>query len=431
MVSSRAGIDTVARAVPADAGVAREMRRGDNGAAPSSAMISLTPPVTGPRITPTAMIRLATILSLACVLGWSIAVPVRAFETAPVANQRGVATLIGDRDSVVAGGRVRIAFRLRLAEGWHTYWQNPGEAGVPVELDPTLSAGATAGPIEWPAPEKISEGTVTTYGYSGEVILPINVALNQGIASVSGDVTAHWLACKDICVPEEATFHVDVPSGPGTPSAQAPLFQAHDQIVPRPSPWKATIAQDGTLYVRGEGLGAATVVDAWFIPDAPGEIVDGAAQLLSVRDGGFTLGLRLAHGFAIDNGLKGVLSVRDRGGMQADIALAARPGPAPGPVVPLARALIFAFLGGLILNLMPCVFPILAMKAVGFASGLARGRARAHAVAYTAGVLATFSVRGGRATGRALGGARRRAGDFSSPRPYLSPRWPGCCSPWD
>jgi DsbC/DsbD-like thiol-disulfide interchange protein/cytochrome c biogenesis protein CcdA len=320
----------------------------------------------------------------------ALAAPALAVETAPVISKRGTATLITDTDSVVRGEPIRIALRLRLADGWHTYWRNPGEAGVPIELTASLSPGATSGLIDWPTPARISEGSITTYGYSGEVILPVSVTLAPAISAISGDVTAHWLACKDICVPEEASFHIDLPAGTGGPSAQTKLFQAHDRSIPRPSPWTTTISPDGTLFVHGEGLTAASVVDAWFIPDTPGQIVDDAAQLLSVRDGGFTLGLRLATGFDPGAGLHGVLSVRDRSNSQADIVLAALAGPAPTPSVPLGRALVFAFLGGIILNLMPCVFPILAMKAVGFAAGLARGQARAHAISYTCGVMATF-----------------------------------------
>ncbi len=332
------------------------------------------------------MIRLFTLLSLSCLLS----VPALGLESAPVSTKRSVATLITDSDSVVPGGRVRIALRLRLADGWHTYWRNPGEAGVPTEIDATLSAGANSGAIEWPAPGRMTEGPVTTYGFSGEVILPFGVTLNPDVGAVSGEVTAHWLVCKDICVPEEASFPLTLEAGPGAPSAQMPLFKTHDLTVPRASPWDATIAADGTLFIRGRELRPDTVIDAWFIPDTAGQIVDDAAQLLSVRNGGFTLGLRLADGFVPAAGLHGVLSVRDRGGSQADVLLTAPQGPAPSPAVPLARALLFAFLGGLILNLMPCVFPILAMKAVGFAAGLAHGKAGAHAVSYTVGVVATF-----------------------------------------
>ncbi len=146
---------------------------------------------------------------------------------------------------------------------------------------------------------------------------------------------------------------------------------------------------DGTLFVQGPELTPATVTDAWFIPDQPNRIQDDAAQPLSVRDGGFVLALKPAAGFDASKDLGGVLSVRDRAGLQADVVLRAVPGPAPAPAMPpLGRVLVFAFLGGLILNLMPCVFPILAMKTVALADHAGRGRG--HAVAYTAGVLVTF-----------------------------------------
>ena len=85
------------------------------------------------------------------------------------------------------------------------------------------------------------------------MILPVTVSLGAGADTVTGQMTAHWLACKDICVPEEASFPINVPSGTGAPSAEAKLFEAHDQAMPRPSPWTATISADGTLFVRGDG----------------------------------------------------------------------------------------------------------------------------------------------------------------------------------
>ncbi len=109
------------------------------------------------------MIRLFTLLSLACLLS----VPALGFESAPVSTKRTVATLITDSDSVVPGGRVRIALRLRLTDGWHTYWHNPGEAGVPTEINAALSPGASVGAIDWPSPGRITEGPVTTYGFFG------------------------------------------------------------------------------------------------------------------------------------------------------------------------------------------------------------------------------------------------------------------------
>jgi thiol:disulfide interchange protein len=332
----------------------------------------------------------------------------QALESAPVSSRRAVATLVSETDAMQPGKSFRVALRLRMTDGWHTYWKNPGDAGVAPEL--TIE-GVTQSPIDWPTPRRVAEGPVMTYAYTGEVLLPVTVT------ATTGAIKAHasWLVCKDICVPEEGDFSLNLAAGtPGT-SAQAELFAAHDRAVPRPSPWTARISPDGTLFVQGPALTAATVTDAWFIPDQPGRIQDDAAQPLSVRAGGFTLALKPAKGFQVANGLSGVLSVRDRSGMQADVLVDAAPGPAPAPAMPpLGQILVFAFLGGLILNLMPCVFPILAMKAV----GLVRqgGRGQAHALSYTVGVLVTFVVLAGALlVARAAGTAAGWGFQFSSP----------------
>jgi thiol:disulfide interchange protein DsbD len=310
------------------------------------------------------------------------AVPAHALESAPVSSNRAVATLVTETDAMQPNQPFRVALRLRMADGWHTYWKNPGDAGVPPDL---TIAGVTQSAIDWPTPRRVAEGPVMTYAYTGEVLLPVTVTAKTGVLKAHAD----WLVCKDICVPEEGDFSLTVPVGKPGPSAQAGLFAQHDRNVPRASPWTARISPDGTLFVQGPELTPTTVTDAWFIPDQPDRIQDDAAQPLSVRTGGFTLSLKPAKGFQAANDLSGVLSVRDRAGMQTDVVVKAVPGPPPAPAMPpLGQILVFAFLGGLILNLMPCVFPILAMKAV----GLARhgGRGHGHAVSYTAGVLVTF-----------------------------------------
>ncbi len=319
---------------------------------------------------------------LTAILMLVAAFPAWALESAPVSSKRAVATLVTDTDAMQPDKPFRVGLRLRMADGWHTYWKNPGDAGVPPDL--TIE-GATQSPIDWPTPRRVAEGPVMTYAYTGEVLLPVTVT------SATGAIKAHaqWLVCKDICVPEEGDFSLTLPVGTPGPSSEARLFEAHDRAVPRQSPWAARISPDGTLFVQGPELSTATVTDAWFIPGQPDQIQDDAAQPLSVRVGGFTLALKPAKGFDPAANLSGVLSVRDRAGMQTDVAVSASPGPPPSRAMPpLSQILIFAFLGGLILNLMPCVFPILAMKAVALARHAGRGHG--HAVSYTAGVLVTF-----------------------------------------
>jgi thiol:disulfide interchange protein len=350
------------------------------------------------------------------VLAIGAAGPASALESTQVSSKRAIATLVTETDAMQPGVPFRVGLRLRMADSWHTYWKNPGDAGVPPEL--TIE-GAKQSPIEWPTPRRVAEGPVMTYAYTGEVLLPVMVT------SATGVIKAHaqWLVCKDICVPEEGDFSLTLPIGAPHPSAQAALFAAHDRTVPRPSPWTARISPDGTLFVQGPELTQATVTDAWFIPDQPEQIQDDAAQPLSVRSGGFSLALKLAHGFDASKALSGVLSVRDRAGMQTDVVVNAMPGPPPAPAMPpLGQILVFAFLGGLVLNLMPCVFPILAMKAVALARHAGRGSA--HAVSYTAGVLVTFvALAVALLAARAAGTAAGWGFQFSSPMFVAAMTW--------
>ncbi len=350
----------------------------------------------------------------ALLLCWAI--PAGALESRPVSSARATASLVSDVDAVAAGKPFHVGLRLRLAPGWHTYWQNPGDAGVPPDLELTLPAGAEAGPIAWPVPQRVAEGPLMTYAYTGEVLLPVSITPGS---TGSTDIKAHanWLVCRDICVPEEGQFELDLPAGTAAPSPQAQLFAAADRQMPRASPWKSVVGADGTLLVQGPELTPGAVVDAWFIPDAADTIRNSAAQLLTVWHGGFTLALRPGKAFKAGDGLSGILSVRDRSGLETDVMIRAAPGNVPLPplAMKLQRLLGLAFLGGLILNLMPCVFPVLALKVVGLA-GAESGRTRRQAVAYTLGILVAFAALGAALlVARAAGAAAGWGFQFQSP----------------
>jgi thiol:disulfide interchange protein DsbD len=340
--------------------------------------------------------------------------PARAAESAPVRSARSVATLVAEVDQAGAGEAFRIGLRLRLAPGWHTYWRNPGDAGAPAEIALALPAGAAAGPIEWPAPRRIPYGPLVNHGYTGEVLLPLRVTAPASIApggTLHIEAEATWLACAEICVPEEGRFRLDLPvvAGPGRLDPRlAPLFTAAEASRPRPSPWTARAAfpagrGPGSLTLADAALSPSTVREAEFFPDAPGVLDHAAPQPLTLREGSLTLGLARPGGAEAPPPatLSGVLALTDGAGARAAYAVDAPVEAAPaGPAaaVPgLWPALAWAFLGGLILNLMPCVFPVLAMKAMGLArlSGAARAEVRAHAASYTAGVVATFLALGG------------------------------------
>lgn len=339
-----------------------------------------------------------------------------AVESAPVSSPRDTATLVSDTNAVAAGSAFRVGLLLRLAPGWHTYWRNPGDAGTAAELKLDLPRGAAAGTIAWPTPRRVREGPLVTYAYTGTVLLPVTVHPGPGPGPWTIRAHASWLVCKNICVPEQGSFRLDLPAGTPGPDAETPLFAAHDRAMPRPSPWQASIAADGALWVHGPELDRPTVRAAWFIPSHAGEIQDDATQTLSVRNGGFVLGLHLAKGYHAADGLSGILAVRDGAGQVTGVELHALPGAAPAAFPPLQRVLVFALLGGLILNLMPCVFPVLAVKAVSLTASAQSGTARAHALSYTAGVMVTFAVLGGALlAAREAGAAAGWGFQFQSP----------------
>jgi DsbC/DsbD-like thiol-disulfide interchange protein/cytochrome c biogenesis protein CcdA len=359
----------------------------------------------------------APILLLAVlVFGVGGAYPAFALESAPATTARTTASMITDTDAVARSVPFHVALRLRLAPGWHTYWRNPGDAGVPPTITLHLPADTRAGGIEWPAPIRIRQAGLMSYAYTGDVVLP--VAITPGAnRSLPIDAEATWLVCRDICIPEQARFSLNLPIGTPAPSAQTPLFVQAAQAGPIASPWRASLAPGARLWVQGPGLSSAAVRSAAFIPDHTGMIEDAAPQPLSFRGTGLVLRLSLAAGFHPGSGLHGLLEVRDRSGQVLVAAISAFPGAGSGPVLrSIAEILGLAFLGGLILNLMPCVFPILAMKVVALAEGARHERPHHHALAYVAGVLSAFIALGGVLIGlRDAGAASGWGFQFQSP----------------
>ena len=262
-----------------------------------------------------------------------------ALESAPPTSGHAKVTLVSEADSYVPGKPVRIGLRFRIETGWHIYWRNPGDAGIAPELNVTLPGGAQASEIQWPAPRRIPEGPVMTFGYTGEILLPVTVETPVDAGQLPIQATASWLVCERICVPEEGAFELNLPPGDGRLSAQSHLFAAADAQMPRPSPFSAQVAADGTLSVSGQGLSEAGVEDAWFFPATWGVIQQGAAQRLAAT--GDTLNLPLTPGpeFSASLPLRGVLELRDRSGVSYLEVEAARSG------AKLASAASFFLLG--------------------------------------------------------------------------------------
>jgi thiol:disulfide interchange protein DsbD len=360
----------------------------------------------------------------------ALATPALAGESEAVRSERTTMTLAAEVASVAPGQPFRIGLRQRMAPGWHTYWQNPGDAGLPPDVTLTLPEGTSAGPVQWPAPHRIAFGPLVNFGYENATLLPQEVTppatLTPG-QSFTIQAEASWLVCEQVCIPEEGRFTLTLPveAAARPDAAMAPLFQQAEAELPRPSPWEASLGfegKEGALLLRGQDLSPQSVKEAFFFPAEAGVLDHAGPQPLQVAEGALRLGLPRGM-MELPAQVAGVVAITDGAGVRSAYSLSAAPGPLPalsggGGGLPLGQALLWAALGGLILNLMPCVFPILAMKALGIVrlSGAARATVRAHGASYTAGVVLSFLLLGGLLLGLRLAGQTAGWGfQFTSP----------------
>ena len=355
----------------------------------------------------------AVFLWLAALL-WLAAAPAHAQSAPPsdsAKTENVTARLVSERIGLVPGGTAWLALHFTIRPGWHTYWLNPGDAGEPTEIAWTLPPGFSAGAIQWPAPERLVEpGDIAIYGYTGTAthLVPIKVPADAKPGErVTIAAEARWLVCEKICLPEEGKFQLTLPvqaagTTPPVDGASADIIDAARAALPKPSPWSARYALDGktlTLRVEGAALDASRIASLHFFPNEPGAVTPAARQNAQHDGKGFTLTLVAAGKAASLKSLAGVLVIKeklDSGTVTQSFAIAATPGAAPAAEggLTLGLALLMAFAGGMILNLMPCVFPVLSIKALSFAAHGAKGRMGAHGLAYTAGVLALFAAIG-------------------------------------
>ena len=362
-------------------------------------------------------------LFAALLVAASAAAPASAqLDRAPKVQPRFVA----EQSEIAPGKTIAVALVENIRDGWHTYWVNPGEAGQPTEIQWTLPLGWKAGPIHWPYPKRIPTGPLMDYGYEGKLWLlvditaPANVALDQ-MATLKADV--NWLVCKEVCIPEQATLTLplSVSASPSPPYATiAEQFAAARAKLPTPSPWPIVFHAGGPLdlFIASPQLGAAQLHDASFFPLEQGDIAGMAEQKFAPAQGGLVLQLAAGMKSANLKSLAGVILLTSADGSVQALDVKAMPGAVPSANfasndsndIGLAWALLFAVAGGLILNLMPCVLPILAMKALSVASkaGADKGEAAREGVAYGVGAVLSFAALGMavivlRASGTAVG----------------------------
>jgi thiol:disulfide interchange protein/DsbC/DsbD-like thiol-disulfide interchange protein len=313
------------------------------------------------------------------------------------------AELLADTNAVVPGKPFTVGLLLRMAPGWHTYWKFPGDAGIPTELKWKLPSGWKVGEIQWPIPLKLSEpGDIQIYGYHDEVLLMQAITPPASISdsTITLAAEANWLVCEKICIPGNASVQVALPvSAAGTP-ANTELFARFRRLLPQDMPGSKTVSTDwrragADLFftVTSETLANYPVAD--FFPLPEGDVVVGHPGVESRNGTEVTFRIPIETGDSSSiNGLV-IFGQRENDNDRAAWRVAGTP-VASATSSPPARGvltfLLFGFLGGIILNLMPCVLPVISLKIFGFIqhAGQSRSKILRSGIAFAGGIFAWF-----------------------------------------
>ncbi len=316
---------------------------------------------------------------------------------APVRTEHVDAELIAEHSAAEPGKTFTVALRLKIIPHWHTYWRNPGDSGEPTSLEWRLPAGWSAGAIQWPTPRRLPAGPLMNFGYENEVLHLVDIAVP---ADASHDnvlaARASWLVCNpERCIPESADLAIAVPLGTGNQNAHAAEIATARALLPiKADGWRVTASKrkNGVelAIILPEGMAADSVSSLGYFPFEQGKMQNAAGQSL-VREGSSLIltipaaeqpvGLfTRVHGLLAANGLTRAVEIDAP--VSDDFVRASVPG--------LSLALLFAFAGGLMLNLMPCVLPVLSIKILSFAGGKSRAGARKLGILYALGVVLSF-----------------------------------------
>ena len=323
-------------------------------------------------------------------------------------------------DGADAGKTVWLGLQLTHKPDWHTYWKNSGDSGLPTTLQWTLPSGVTAGDIAWPLPKKIPIGNLANYGFADTVLLPVPLTITPNFKptapgnAIEVKLKANWLVCRQECIPEEGEFALTIPVK-GSTAINSASFTAALAAQPRPLLGHTGVLPDSSVQIKGntielsvQGLPVTLrgkTLD--FFPETP-EVIETAARWTQAWNGGvWSATVPLSPQRSNAPSVMPVVLAADGQGYRAELKVlgnwpaagataptVSAPPPAQAPITLLA-ALIGALLGGMLLNLMPCVFPILAIKVMSFTrhANDQRGH-RVSGLAYSAGVVLSFLALG-------------------------------------
>ncbi len=361
-------------------------------------------------------------------------------QSEPLLTDHLRSRLVAASVAAVPGQTLELGLLLEHDPGWHTYWKNPGDSGLPTRMEFALPEGLAAGEIKWPLPERQPAGGLVNFGYSHTELLPVSVAMPADISAETIAITlkASWLICELECIPGSGEYRLDLPiARRAEPSAhlaaferaaarQARLVDVDARYGAEKSGVDIAIPLDGPLAAA-----FASGVQGWtLIPASPQILANADPPRFAIEDGQLRVEVARSEFFVtaperiellLSNGEHGytVFAREESTSMSgatdtaaADLSTASRSVDVTGSTtepVGLWLALLLAFAGGLVLNLMPCVFPVLSLKALGaIESAHDAAEMRRHGLWYTLGVLASVLLVAGillalRAGGEAIG----------------------------
>jgi thiol:disulfide interchange protein len=317
------------------------------------------------------------------------------------------ASLLADTSAIVPGKPFNVGLLLRMAPGWHTYWKYSGDAGLPTEIKWNLPPGWKAGEIQWPIPLKtIDPGDILTYGYQDEVLLIQEITPPAKIDSPSIKLSAQtdWLVCEKICIPGNAALGLELPVSTSADPKNTNLFARYQRLLPRKFPdasvaranWNRT-GNDLNLKISGEQIASYQAID--FFPLPQGNTVVGHPAVESRNGNEITLKIPVESSDKDVSSMPGLIvfsklpngddrSAWEIGEVQMESAVHAALPPSRG----LLGFLFFGFVGGFILNLMPCVLPVISLKIFGFIQHAGKDRRviLRNGLAFIAGIFVWF-----------------------------------------
>jgi thiol:disulfide interchange protein DsbD len=325
----------------------------------------------------------------------------------PVKAQHLTAELVSLAPAIAPGGTLDVGLVITLEEKWHVYWINAGDSGEPPRIHWTLPHGITAGPMQFPVPSRLPLGPLMDFGYEDEVAFPVKLtaAKNLKPGPVRLDAKIDWLVCREVCIPGKAHLGLNLTIDPNATTAPQPVGALGEALgllpKPLPSDTKLTVTGGKNEFVLDLITGERTT-DAEFYPFDQEQIANAGDQVVEPLPNGVRLRVPRAPELTkLPAKLHGLIKLDDETAYEitspivaGEVRRSGRAVSASAGNLTTLTALGLAFVGGIILNLMPCVFPVLFLKGLALvqSSGEERGRLRRHGLVYTLGILVSFWI---------------------------------------